>query len=319
MSRRLPITLLLVLCTCFSLNAQFRETQSGNIFGQNMNTPPGAEDNKAASDTAAVVTDTLQGFSFKQMARGYFGKDTLRPGYLLLGSAIIPGAAQAYNKQYWKIPLTYVGIGSGITCGILANSKYQQTGDPKYKTIRTISYVGAGLVYWGQLLDGVVNFKTDLKAPIPAKSTIYSALLPGLGQACNGDWWKIPIWYGGFVACGYFYHTNDMQYKRFRYIYNMDSNKPGSGYIGNITATQAEWYRDTYRRYRDYSLLAFILVYALNIIDANVFAHMADFDISDNIAALEMTPTVITPIMPEIQRQTPSQFAAVGLNMKLNF
>lgn len=319
MSRRLPITLLLAFCTFCTMNAQFRDSRIGSVFNQNLNAPPGAEANQAASDTTGAETDTLQGFSFKQMVRGYFGKDTLKPGYLLLGSVIVPGASQAYNKQYWKIPLTYAGIGSGITCGILANRKYQQTGLSKYKTIRTISYIGAGAVYWGQLLDGIVNFKTDIKFPVPAKSTIYSALLPGLGQACNGDWWKIPIWYGGFAACGYFYHTNDMQYQRFRYIYNMDSTKPGSGYTGNITATQAEWYRDTYRRYRDYSIIAFILVYALNVIDANVFAHMADFDVSDNIAALEMAPAVITPIMPELQRRNPAQFAAVGLNMKLNF
>lgn len=317
--KRLLVTLFLAICTCCSLSAQFRENRTGNTLNENLNAPPGAEDNRPSADTSNVVTDTIQGFSLKHMIRGYARKDTLKPGYLLLGSVIVPGASQAYNRQYWKIPVTYVGIGSGITCGILANKKYQHTGDPKYKTIRNVSYIGAGAVYWAQLLDGVVNFKTDLKSPIPAKSTIYSALLPGLGQACNGDWWKIPIWYGGFVACGYFYHTNDMEYKRFRYIYNMDMTKPGSGYTGSITATQAEWYRDTYRRYRDYSLIAFILVYALNIIDANVFAHMADFDISDNIAALEMAPTVITPIMPELQRQNPPQFAAVGLNMKLNF
>ena len=319
MKGRLLISLTVLLATCCNLSAQFRDTNTASLYGQNLNAPPGAENNKAAADTTTVVTDTLQGFSLKHMVRGYFRKDTLRPGYLVLGSAIIPGASQAYNRQYWKIPLTYAGIGAGVTCGILANSRYQQTGEAKYKTIRTASYIGAGLVYWGQMLDGVVNFKTDLQPPVPAKSTIYSALLPGLGQACNGDWCKIPIWYGGFVACGYFYHTNDMEYKRFRYIYNMDSNSKETGYRGGITATQAEWYRDTYRRYRDYSLIAFILVYALNIIDANVFAHMADFDVSDNIAALEVAPTVITPIMPELQRQYPTQVSAVGLNMKLKF
>ena len=63
-------------------------------------------------------------------------------------------------------------------------------------------------------------------------------------------------------------------------------NDPHSGYIGQITASQSEWYRDTYRRFRDYSVVALVLVYALNVIDANVFAHMADFDVSDNLATL---------------------------------
>lgn len=319
--KRLLLTLVILACALCDLNAQFRDSRTNSFTAGNsniLNEPPGAEENNNISDTLNVATDTLQGFSFKRMFRGFARKDTLQPGYMFLGSVVVPGAAQIYNKQYWKLPIVYGGIGAGIGTGIYANHKWHETGLQKYKTMRTVGYVGAAAVYWGQLLDGVICYKTDMPRPIPAKSTLYSALVPGLGQACNGDWWKIPIWYGGFVACGYFYHTNDIQYKRFRYISNMDRTKPDSGYIGNITASQAEWYRDTYRRYRDYSLLAMILVYALNIIDANVFAYMADFDVSDNIAALEVAPTVINPILPEIQRQIPNQLA-LGMNVKLNF
>ena len=95
-------------------------------------------------------------------------------------------------------------------------------------------------------------------------------------------------------------------------------NDPDSGYIGNITSGQAEWYRDTYRRFRDYSVVAFVLVYALNIIDANVFAHMADFDVSDNLATLQFEPAIIQPLTPYYS-PTYAPMHSFGLQMTLNF
>ena len=240
---------------------------------------------------------------------------------MLLGTAIVPGAGQLYNHDYWKVPVIYAGIGAGVYGGVWSNRKYQQTGDPKYKTIRTASIATAGLFYWAQMFDATLCYKTDLRVPVPAKSTIYSLLLPGLGQANNGDWWKIPIWAGGLIGCGYAYHFNDMQYRRFRYIVHMDENKAETGYVGAITASQAKVYRDSYRRYRDYSILATILVYALNVIDANVFAYMADFDVNDNIAWLEVQPAVIQPIAPQLAFNDPSfsSVPALGLNLQFTF
>ena len=324
--RRLILTLLLLVSVCCSLNAQFRSTRndvsqksgSGTVTG-----PPGSETNNNAAQDTSAVTDTVQGFSLRKLIRGYAGRDTLTPGYMVLGSAIIPGAAQMYNKDYWKVPVIYAGMGAGIYGGIRFNREYQSTGETKYKYLSLASFVTAGAFYWGQLLDGTVCYKTDFRAPVPAKSTIYSILLPGLGQANNGDWWKIPIWTGGLIACGYFYHFNDMQYKRFRWITQMDRSSGDTGYIGAITSSQAETYRDTYRRWRDYSILATVLVYALNVIDANVFAFMSDFDVSDNIASLEIQPAVIQPLNPQYTwyDTSSSSFgsAALGLNLQFTF
>ena len=230
-------------------------------------------------------------------------------------------------SAYRNIPLgtkskIYAGIGAGVYGGIYYNRQYQHTGETKYKYLRTASYIAAGAVYWGQILDGVACFKTDFRVPVPAKSTIYSLLLPGLGQANNGDYWKIPIWTGGLIACGYFYHFNDMQYRRFRYITVAGANPETSGYVGGITASQAETYRDTYRRYRDYSVLAAILVYTLNVIDANVFAFMHDFDVSDNLAWIEVQPTVIQPLNPQYTWYDTSSSGtnpALGLQLQLTF
>ena len=103
----------------------------------------------------------------------------------------------------------------------------------------------------------------------------------------------------------------------------MDRNTEETGYIGGITASQAETYRNTYRRWRDYSILAFVLVYALNIIDANVFAYMSDFDVNDNIASLEVQPAVIQPITPQYalheSSSSPFNTPALGLNLHFTF
>ena len=323
--RRTLLTVLLLICLCCSANAQFRSTRndvSRNNAASTVTGPPGSETNTVAEADTTAVVDSLQGFSIRRLVRGYAGRDTLTPGYMTLGTAIIPGAAQMYNRDWWKVPVVYAGIGGGIYGGIWCNRQYHRTGEDKYRYLRTAGYVTAGLFYWGQMLDGVVCYKTDFRPPVPAKSTLYSLLLPGLGQAYNGDWWKIPIWTGGLVACGYFVHFNDIQYKRFRWISQVGSDTASSGYTGGITANQAETYRDTYRRYRDYSILATILVYALNVIDANVFAYMADFDVSDNIASLEVQPSVIQPITPLYTwngTSTQSGTPALGLNLQLTF
>lgn len=323
--RRFLLTVLLLACVCSSLHAQFRSTRNDVSRINNAGTvsgPPGSETNNAAAADTTAAVDSVQGFSIRKLVRGYAGRDTLTPGYMLLGTAILPGAAQMYNHDWWKVPVIYAGIGAGVYGGIWSNRQWHQTGETKYKYYRTASYMAAGLFYWGQMLDGVACFKTDFRAPVPAKSTIYSLLLPGLGQANNGDWWKIPIWTGGLVACGYFYHFNDMQYRRFRWITQVGDDKE-SGYVGGITVNQAETYRDTYRRYRDYSILAAILVYALNVIDANVFAYMADFDVSDNIASLEVQPTLIQPLTPFYSwydtSSSPAGTPALGVNLQFTF
>ena len=325
--RRIFVTLLLLVIACTSVSAQFRSTRndvSNTLNNGTITGPPGSEQaNQGAVKDTTVATDTTQGFSVRRLFRGYFGRDTLTPGYMLLGTALVPGAAQLYNHDWWKVPVIYAGIGAGVYTGIWSNRQYQHTGEEKYRYLRAAGYIAAGAFYWGQMLDGTICFKTGIKAPVPAKSTIYSLLLPGLGQAYNGDYWKIPIWTGGLIACGYFYHFNDMQYRRFRWITQMDRNTEQTGYIGNITASQAEAYREKYRRWRDYSILATVLVYALNVIDANVFAYMADFDVNDNIAWVEIQPTVIQPITPEYaayeSNSSPFRSTALGLNLQISF
>ena len=305
--RKFISSIILACAVCFSACAQFTQN---NSFGG----PPGQNVQSGVNPESDVAADTTSGFSFKSMVRGLLRKEPLKTGYALASNAILPGVMQVYNKDYWKLPIIYGGIGTGIYFGVQNNKQYAATGEKKYATASALCFAGAATVYWGTLLDGVVSLPTHEK-PDPAKAAIYSALLPGLGQAYNGDWWHIPIWYGGLMVCAYTYHFNDMQYKRFRYIYNM-ANDSDSGYTGHISASQAKVYRDLYRRYRDYSIVASVVVYALNIIDANVFAHMSDFNVNDDLS-FNVKPAIIEPV--DSRFYASNSHYSYGFQMNLTF
>ncbi len=264
----------------------------------------------AASDTSVTARAP---FKLSTYFTALAGKDSLTIARMVTGGIVLPGYTQAYNRQYWKIPVVFAGMGTGIYMGYRYNLKYLSTENESYMLYRNLCYLGAGLFYWGSLLDGVANFKYD-KPVLPARATLYSALLPGLGQMYNGDYWKLPIIYGGLMSCGYFLQYNQMQYKRYKTMYNHATAKP-SEYDGWMTAENIKWYRDTFRRYRDYSIIATVIVYALNVIDANVFAHFQDFDVSDDLS-LRIEPGIITPITTNYAA---SSVSGVGMQMRLTF
>lgn len=287
-------------------HAQFKE----EAFTQTYNEHP---DTTGRADT----TDKL--FSFKEYFGGLAHKNTLKVGNVFAGSLIFPGTAQIYNKDYWKLPIVYGGIGALAGTGGYYLHQYNKqqkaytawkkdknayevefgAGYPyeapivnqNYKTTGTWLMIGAGLMYWGSLLDGVISYDTDQK-PLPGKSTIYSLLCPGLGQIYNGEFYKVPIYWGGLLISVHCLALNNRNYKRFKSIHNEATSD--SGYNGMISAETAKWYRDVYRRYRDYSIVATALIYLLQVIDANVFAYMHDFELTDDIA-MSVEPAVIAP------------------------
>lgn len=124
----------------------------------------------------------------------------------------------------------------------------------------------------------------------PARAAFYSAVLPGLGQAYNGKYWKIPIAYGGLGVGVYFYLANDEQYDRYRSIYK----RRLAGYTDDEFTTPTGTQRVTndgliraqrfYQRNKEISLLVIVGVYALNIIDANVDAHLQQFNVSEDLS-----------------------------------
>ena len=246
-------------------------------------------------------------FSLKEFMRGVTHKQELKIGTLFGGSTVFIGAQQFYHKQYWKIPVSYAGIGAGIGAGINAHKNGNDN-------MAKLYYAGAGLVYWGTLMDGLLQYDKG-NYPNPGKATIFSILLPGLGQAYNGEAWKIPIYWGALMGAYHYYDTNNINYKRYKRIHN-EATDPESGYRETISAETALYYRNLYRRYRDYSVLAIAGFYLIQVIDANVFSYMQDFEVNDDLS-MQITPTVITPDTQYAFSGT--QPAAFGLSLGFRF
>ena len=261
-------------------NAQFKE----GAFTQTYNDE---------ADTTGVRDTSDKLFSFKEFFGGLAHKNQMKIGTMFAGSVVLPGTAQIYNKQYWKLPIIYGGIGALAGTGGYYLNKYNQSGgtDIQAKTTGTCLLIGAGLVYWGSLMDGVASYKSN-RTPDPGRATIYSILLPGLGQIYNGEYFKVPIYWGCLLGAAHFWVNNNTNYERFKRIHNEATTNPN--YSEGISGETAKWYRDEYRRYRDYSILATVAFYLLQVIDANVFAYMHDFEVSDDIA-LRLEPAVIVP------------------------
>lgn len=272
------LSVLLFTVTAVDGHAQFR----ANAFDQKYN----PNDSTSVRDTSNKV------INFQEIFGGLAHKRTMRIGTMFGTSVIIPGAAQIYHQEYWKLPIYYGGIASGIASGVYCGVRYKQTGDKGLRLASTLSYVGAGIFYYASLMDGAISYKSD-KKKLPGRAAVYSILCPGLGQAYNGEYWKIPIYVGGIVTAGHFYATNSINYTRYRDIYR-EVSEPGYHGDSPINATQAKYYRDLYRRYRDYSLVAILGVYLLQIIDANVFCYMNDFEVAKDVS-MKVTPSVTMP------------------------
>jgi len=118
----------------------------------------------------------------------------------------------------------------------------------------------------------------------PAKAAFYSAVLPGLGQAYNGRYWKIPIAYAGLGIGVYFYISNDNQWNRYRDAYKNRLAGRKDEFEGRITNDGLIRAQQFYRRNKEISILVTAGIYVLNIIDANVDAHLQQFNVSEDLS-----------------------------------
>lgn len=328
----------LACLTLFSMNAhaQFKE----EAFQQTYNEP---------GDTTALSDSVDKMFSFKEWGRGLAHKQTIKIGTMFTGSVFAPGTAQIYNKDYWKLPVIYGGIGALAGTGGYYLHKYNRSKKAydrfladktayetefgtqyPYKTpvvnhsakkTGTWLLAGAGLMYWGSLMDGVICYESETE-PNPGRATLYSALLPGLGQIYNGELFKVPIYWGGLLISTHLLINNNTNYLRFKRIHNL-ATSPDPEVSGDIpiSGETAKWYRDVYRRYRDYSIVATVLVYLLQVIDANVFAYMHDFEVTDEIS-MNVEPAIISPYNDYALNTVPSSASgnnAVGMRIGLRF
>ena len=153
-------------------------------------------------------------------------------------------------------------------------------------------------------INGALNKKVFI--PNPTKATWLALVIPGGGQIYNRKFWKLPIIYGGFAGCAYALTWNNKMYKDYMQAYkdaalgNWEANSIHDllppGYLDRTPKTQiTETLRkrkDTYRRYRDLSIFAFIGVYLISVIDAYVDAELSNFDITPDLS-MRVEPAVI--------------------------
>ena len=119
----------------------------------------------------------------------------------------------------------------------------------------------------------------------PAKAAFYSAVLPGLGQAYNKKYWKIPLVYAAIGTGVYFYVDNNKQYNRVRDAYKRRlSGFEDDEFQGRLTNDGLREAQKSFRRNKELSLLVTVGLYALNIIDANVDAHLLQYNVDDNLS-----------------------------------
>jgi hypothetical protein len=134
----------------------------------------------------------------------------------------------------------------------------------------------------------------------PQVATRRAAILPGWGQATNKEYWKIPLVYGVLAIPTALYFYNDSWYSKTKYAYEakFKAQAPtldSSGLSGidpqlkNLGLASLQSYRNTFRRDRDYSILYFILAWGLQVADATVFAHLKQFDVTDDLS-LQVKP-----------------------------
>ena len=168
--------------------------------------------------------------------------------------------------------------------------------------------------------------------PNPQRALWLALVLPGAGQIYNRKYWKLPIFYGGFMGCIYALTWNNMMYNDYsRAFLDISDNNPATQsynqflHLGNRIDPNNEnnetrykslfkKRKDYYRRYRDLSFFILIGVYALSVIDAYVDASLSDFDISKDLS-LKVSPTVIS----NRTDRNPIKSSAIGLHCSLNF
>ena len=165
--------------------------------------------------------------------------------------------------------------------------------------------------------------------PNPKRAMWLAIVLPGAGQIYNRKYWKLPIFYGGFVGCLYALSWNGQMYHDYSqaYVDLMDNDPNTQSYndflhLGTtINESNKAHYqeifrkrKDRYRKWRDLSVFALIGDYALSVIDAYVDASLSEFDISDDLS-LRVAPTIIN----DQSSRNPVKSSAIGVGCSLSF
>jgi len=149
----------------------------------------------------------------------------------------------------------------------------------------------------------------EQKVHSPHKATMYSAVVPGLGQIYNKKYWKLPVIYGLTGVFIYAFDFNNNQYNKYKNAYAEFDTGERVEFEGYTNKEIILRLKDNYRRNRDLNVILLAGVYMLNIIDATVDAHLFNYDISEDLS-LNIQPSMMRNI---------NQQNALGLTCRLSF
>ena len=165
---------------------------------------------------------------------------------------------------------------------ILFSQEEKVEKDNSFNTITVPDSIGSGKQYSQRILRLIEDPLT------PSKAAFYSAIIPGLGQVYIGKPWKVPIVFAAIGASLYYYDLNNKEMNKYRTAYKRRKN----GFFDDefletdipITTEQLLLGMDFHKNYRDISMILAAAAYMLNILDANVSAHLLQFNVNDDLS-----------------------------------
>jgi hypothetical protein len=181
---------------------------------------------------------------------------------------------------------------------------------PRNLFVIGVLLLGSSNPAFSQIKD-TATVSNHIESHSPQKATMYSLICPGLGQAYNKKYWKIPIIYGAGAAFAYGFAFNQLKYKKFKdAVFNADLTNErvlidGTYYEKKKLFSVMRYFE----RNRDKCIMGFGAIYLLNIIDAMVDAYFFHFDVSDDLSMR------LAPVLNE----GPGATASIGFRINLGF
>lgn len=308
-------------------------------------------DDLTTLDSLALAEFLMEGLPQRDTTRKLFKKgwlmsDSMGLSKVCWGAAVLPGYGQIYNKEYWKLPILYGTLGTGLALYLHENSVYKPlkrqfdaitnvstTRTPELDALQTkmirsntkrqvfLGLTIASYIYF--IGDAAINYSTNDVSHVK-KATTLACICPGAGQIYNKSYWKVPFVVGGFATLAYCIDWNNRGFQRFKKAYNLISdfeahpenypNGPTDEFRGRYSANFIRNLRNNYRRNRDLCIILTGGMYLLQAIDAHVDAHLRDYDISDDLS-MDIEPMLNYTYVPTSNDHRP----VVGLNMRIQF
>ncbi len=249
-------------------------------------------------------------FSFRFLAGVLF---SLYPVFIFSQQTQDSATADSINRANIRQAIAnQKAVGQDTTA--LAKTLVSPNGDtPSKKTLRKTSDKERFCWNDAKFRSDTLNGK-QVKRHSPLYAAMFSAAVPGLGQAYNKKYWKIPIVYAGFGGLGYalFYTASNFYGYRNAYRLEVDENPLTKGSYMGISSTGAlKAYRDYFKKNMDITAICTGVWYALNIIDAAVDAHLFEWNMKDDLS-VSWHPVAFPPTYSSAQ-------AAGGVKLYLNF